>query len=149
MIAMNAREDWEKFTLVLKPPRQKLGEVIVYNMKEGKQEWLEMETSKESKSSADSSTSASESVSQSSSECDSSLKVCGVMIKDPREGSSKVSQKELRDDELEKMLAKDLTPAEKEDFKVVLRKYPSLFISNYSEIVGVTVVEHQINLKAN
>ena len=121
----------------------------MYNMKEGKQECLEMETSKESKSSTNSPTSASESASQSSSECDSPLEVCKVTIKDPGEGSSRVSQKELRDDELDKMLAKDLTPTKKEDFKVVLRKYPSLFISNYSEIVGVTMVEHKINLKAN
>ena len=71
------------------------------------------------------------------------------MIKDPGQGSSEVSQKELGDDELKKMLAKDLTPAKKENFKVVLRKYPSLFISNYSGTPGVTVVEHQINLKAN
>ena len=47
------------------------------------------------------------------------------------------------------MLAKDLTPVEKEDFKVMLRKHPSLFISNYSKISAVTVVEHKINLKAN
>ena len=72
-----------------------------------------------------------------------------MTIKDPGEGSSRVSQKELRDDELEKMLAIDLTLAEKENFKVVLRKYPSLFISNYSEIACVTMVEHQISLKAN
>ena len=39
------------------------------------------------------------------------------MIKDLGEGSSRVSQKELRDDELDKMLAKDLTPAQKEDFE--------------------------------
>ena len=71
------------------------------------------------------------------------------MIKDAGEKSSRVSQKELRDDELDKMLAKDLTPAEREDFNVMLRKHPSLFISNYSKISGVTVVEHQINLKAN
>ena len=149
LIAMNAKQDWEKGTLVLKPLGQRPGEVIVYNMKEGKQEFLEMETLEESKSSTDSSTSASESESQSSSEYDSPLKVCGVTIKDPSEGISGVSQKELRDDELEKMLAKDLTPAEKESFKVVLRKYPSLFISNYSQISGVTMVEHKINLKAN
>ena len=94
---MNARQDWEKGTLILKPPRQRPWEVIVYNMKEGKHKCLEMETSKESESSADSSTSASESASQSSSECDSSFEVCRVMIKDPDEGSSGVSQKELRE----------------------------------------------------
>ena len=47
------------------------------------------------------------------------------------------------------MLANDLLVEEKEDFKVMLRKHPSLFISDYFEILGVIVVEHQINLKAN
>ena len=47
------------------------------------------------------------------------------------------------------MLVEDLTPSEKENFKVVLRKYSSLFISNYFVIAGVSMVEHQINLKAN
>ena len=47
LIAMNARQDWEKGTLILKPPGQKPGEVIVYNMKEGKQDFLEEETSEE------------------------------------------------------------------------------------------------------
>ena len=30
LIAMNARQDWKKGTLILKPPGQKPGEVIVY-----------------------------------------------------------------------------------------------------------------------
>ena len=47
------------------------------------------------------------------------------------------------------MLAKDLSVEEKEDFKVMLRRYPSLFISDYGEITGVTAVQHQINLKPN
>ena len=34
--AMNARLDWEKGTLILKPPGHKPGEAIVYNMKEGR-----------------------------------------------------------------------------------------------------------------
>ena len=51
LIAMNARQDWEKGTLVLKPPGQKPGEVIVYNMKSGRQQCLEVETSEESESS--------------------------------------------------------------------------------------------------
>ena len=36
-----------------------------------------------------------------------------------------------------------------EEFKVMIRKHPSLFISDYCEISRVTVVEHQINLKPN
>ena len=83
LIAMNARQDWKKGTLVLKPLGQKPGEVIVYNMKEGKQECLEMETSEESESSLDSSSSATKSTSQSSSEFDSLLEVCGVTLKEP------------------------------------------------------------------
>ena len=47
------------------------------------------------------------------------------------------------------MLAKDLSDGENEDFKVMLRKHSHLFISNYREILGVTVVEHHINLKPN
>ena len=48
------------------------------------------------------------------------------------------------------MLAKNLSAAiEKEEFKVMLRKHLSLLISDYCEITGVTVVEHQINLKPN
>ena len=58
LIAMNARQDWEKGTLVLKPPGQKPREVIVYNMKNGKQEFLEVETSEESESSMSSTSSA-------------------------------------------------------------------------------------------
>ena len=59
------------------------------------------------------------------------------------------SQKRLNDEDLEKMLAKDLSVEEKENFKVMLRRYPSLFISDYGEITGVTAVQHQINLKPN
>ena len=117
----------------------------MFNMKEGKHECLEAETSKESESSMGSCSS----VSESSSECDSSLEICGVTLKEPREDGGESSQREIRDEDLEKMLAKDLLAEEKEDFKVMLRKHPSLFIFDYCEILGVTVVEHQINLKAN
>ena len=149
LIAMNARQDWEKGTLVLKPPGQKSGEVIVYNMKEGRQECLEEETSEGSESSMETSSSESESASQSSSEGDSSVEVCGVTLGKPSREGDESSQKNLRDEDLEKMLAKDLSAVEKEDFKVMLRKHPSLFISDYDEITGVTAVQHQINLKPN
>ena len=42
-----------------------------------------------------------------------------------------------------------ISDEEKEEFKVMLRKHSHLFISNYGEISGVTVVEHHINLKPN
>ena len=70
-------------------------------------------------------------------------------MKEPSENEGESLKKELKDEDLEKMLAKDLLATEKEEFKVMLRKYPSLLISDYCEILGVTVVEHQINLKPN
>ena len=96
-----------------------------------------------------SSSSASNNTSQGSGECDSSLEVCGETLKEPSENDGESSKRELRDEDLEKMLAKDLSATEKEEFKVMLRKHPSLFISDYCEISRVTVVEHQINLKPN
>ena len=107
-----------------------------------------METSEEELSTSDSS-SASESTDQSSSEYDSSLEVCGITLKEPTVDDGECSKSELKDEELDKMLAKDLSTEEKEEYKVMLRKHPSLFISDYGEISGVTAVEHQINLKTN
>ena len=57
LIAMNTRQDWEKGTLVLNPPGQSLGKAIVYNLREGTQASLEVETSKESEFSSSSSSS--------------------------------------------------------------------------------------------
>ena len=79
LIAMNARQDWEKGTQILNPPGQNLGRAIVYNLKEGTQESLEVETLEESESSLSGSSSTDEEIS--SSEHDSSLEVCGVTLR--------------------------------------------------------------------
>ena len=88
--------------------------MVVYNLKSGRQECLEVENSEESESSRGSTSSASEETSQSSSEYDSSLEVCGITLKEPSENSGESSQRELKDEDLEKMLAKDLLATEKE-----------------------------------
>ena len=116
----------------------------MYNMKSGRQQCLEVQTSKESESSFDSTLSIGGETSQDSSECNSSLKVCGITLKGPSENGGESSQKKLNAEDLERMLAKDLSVEEKEDLKVMLRRYPSLFISDYGEITGVTAVQHQI-----
>ena len=118
----------------------------MYSMKSERHQCLEVETSEKSESSFGSTASTGEETSQDSSECDSSLEVCG--IKGPSENGGESSQKRLNDEDLEKMLAKDLYVEEKED-KVMLRRYTSLFIFDYGEITGVTAVQHQINLKPN
>ena len=118
-------------------------------MKDGKQECLELETSEESESSVDSSSSMGEDTSQSDSEYENSIEVCGVTLKDSTGNDGESSKSELKDEDLEKMQAKDLPAKEREDYKIMLRKHPSLFICDYHEILGVTVVEHHINLRAN
>ena len=122
LMAMNARQDWEKGTLTLKPPGQRSGETIVYNMREGTQQCLEEETSEGSEYSEET-TSASESSRQSSSEEDSSIEICGVTLGNTSENGGESSQKQLKDEDLEKMLDKDLSLAKKEGFKPMLRKH--------------------------
>ncbi|MCO5571582.1 hypothetical protein L7F22_025327 [Adiantum nelumboides] len=48
---------------------------------------------------------------------------------------------------LRKMLAKDLTKEEEEDYIDMFKRYPHLFITNYSMIKGVDVIQHHIDLK--
>lgn len=108
---------------------------------------MEEETSEGSEYSEET-TSASESSSQSSSEADSSIEVCGVTLGNIREDGER-SQNQLKDEDLEKMIVKDLSLAKKEGFKTMLRKHSSLFIFDYCEITGVMAVQHQINLKPN
>ena len=150
LIVMNARQDWEKGTLVLKPPRKgdKPRGTIVYNLREGRQENLILETSKNEWSIEDSS-SINEGSSSEESESDSLLNVLGAVLKESNLVGGESTKGVLKDDEMEKMLAKDFLDKEKEEFKVMLRKHSSLFIPEYCDITGVNVVEHYINLKPN
>ena len=50
---------------------------------------------------------------------------------------------------MEKMLAKDLTKSEKEMYRDMLRRHSSLFISNYEQISGVTVVQPKTKVQAD
>ncbi|MCO5566703.1 hypothetical protein L7F22_020381 [Adiantum nelumboides] len=45
------------------------------------------------------------------------------------------------------MLAKDLTKEEEEDYINMFKRYPHLFITDYSMIKGVNVIQHHIDLK--
>ncbi|MCO5588722.1 hypothetical protein L7F22_042681 [Adiantum nelumboides] len=47
------------------------------------------------------------------------------------------------------MLAKDLTKEEEEDYINMFKRYPHLFITDYSMIKGVDVIQHHIDLKPN
>ncbi|MCO5605675.1 hypothetical protein L7F22_059858 [Adiantum nelumboides] len=87
LIAMNARQDWELGTLLLKPPRKKgkIVPTIVYTMTEGRRESFEFETSKDEWSTEDLSSMAevTSSVSDSESAKASSLEVMDVVLTRP------------------------------------------------------------------
>ena len=48
---------------------------------------------------------------------------------------------------LKGMLADDLSSQEEEEYLTMLRRYPGIFITDYSQIKGVTVVEHGIEIR--
>ena len=118
----------------------------MYNLREGRQENLSLETAKDEWSTEDSSSTA-EGSSSEGSESDSSLEVLGVVLKESTLAVGESTKGVLKEEDMEMMLAKDLTDKEKEDFNVMMGKQPSLFISNYGDIIGVNVVEHYINWK--
>ncbi|MCO5606630.1 hypothetical protein L7F22_060818 [Adiantum nelumboides] len=151
LIAMNARQNWESRTLLLKPPGKKGKSVqtIVYNMKEGRRERLELETSKDEWSTKDSSstTEVTSSVSDNESAEASSLEVIDVVLTRPTTKDGGSIKETLSDEKIEGMLSTDLSKKEREEFKVTLRKNSPLFILDCKQIKGSTMVEHQINLK--
>ena len=97
----------------------------MYNMKEGKQESLELVETLEDDSSMEDSSEGTSSDSRSESESDSSLEVCGIVLKQSTSSDGERTNGELKDEEMESMLAKDLSDGEKEEFKVMLRSTPT------------------------
>lgn len=103
LIAMKAKKDWETGVLELNQHRQggRRGKAILYNMKEGRQENLELETSVDESSS--SSLGSTEEEDSTKTEEESSMEVMGVILKEqPRERlernlseSSKQSEEEI------------------------------------------------------
>ncbi|MCO5580819.1 hypothetical protein L7F22_034691 [Adiantum nelumboides] len=76
----------------------------------------------------------------------SQAKIMGVVLTDPAMvSSSNVPQ--VEEGKLAKMLAKDLMQEERQAYMAMLEGYPRLFIDGYDQIIGVSVVQHHINLK--
>ncbi|MCO5563509.1 hypothetical protein L7F22_017153 [Adiantum nelumboides] len=147
---MNVRQDWKSRTLLLKPPRKegKSIQTIVYNVKEGRKESSELETLEDEWSTEDSSstTEVMSSVNDSESEKSSLLEAMGVVLTRPTTQDGGSIKETLSDEKIEDMLSTDLSKEERKEFEVMLQKHSSLFILDYKQIKGVTMVEHQINL---
>ena len=148
LMGIGARQDWATGDLELRPRMGGHSRKVVYNLKNGRQENLELETSADEWSSSGCSSSVGEEES-SSEESDSTLKVMGVTIKETTssEDNPRIQMEKLWDASLEKMLSKDIKEEEREGYVNVLKKHASLFISDYTHITGVTAVKHHIHLK--
>ncbi|MCO5551799.1 hypothetical protein L7F22_005301 [Adiantum nelumboides] len=143
LIAMNARQDWKSRTLLLKPPRKegKSIQTIVYNVKEGRKESLELETSEDEWSTEDSSSTAevTSTISDNESEKSSLLEAMGVVLTRPTTQDGGSIKETLSDEKIEDMLSTDLSKEERKEFEVMLQKHSPVFILHYKQIKGVTV----------
>ncbi|MCO5612317.1 hypothetical protein L7F22_066582 [Adiantum nelumboides] len=137
LIAMNAKQDWESRTLLLKPPRKegKSIQTIVYNVKEGRKESSELETSEDEWSTEDSSSMAevTSSVSDSESEKSSLLEAMVVVLTRPTTQDGGSIKETLSDEKIEDMLSTDLSKEERKEFEVMLQKHSPLFILDYKQ----------------
>ncbi|MCO5593768.1 hypothetical protein L7F22_047785 [Adiantum nelumboides] len=144
LIAMNARQDWESRTLLLKPPRKEGTSIqtIVYNVKEGRKESSELETPEDEWSTEDSSstTEVTSSVNDSESEKSSLLEAMGVVLTRSTTQDGGSIKETLSDEKIEDMLSTDLSKEERKEFEVMLQKHSPLFILDYKQIKGVLVI---------
>ncbi|MCO5603194.1 hypothetical protein L7F22_057341 [Adiantum nelumboides] len=144
LMEVNADQKWGSGKLVLQK-----GKRIVYDMKLGKQSNICFETSTDEESSDESSYGDEESyISE-----ESSMEVMGLVFQQPQaRGSSTevevtVQEEPMLEEQFRNMLAKDLTKEEEEDYINMFKRYPHLFITDYSMIKGVDVIQHHIDLK--
>ncbi|MCO5594227.1 hypothetical protein L7F22_048254 [Adiantum nelumboides] len=144
LMEVNADQKWGSDKLVLQK-----GKRIVYDMKLGKQSNICFETSTDEDSCDESSYGDEESYTSK----ESSMEVMGLVFQQPRaEGSSTevevtVHKETMLQERFKNMLAKDLTKEEEEDYINMFKRYPHLFITDYSMIKGVDVIQHHIDLK--
>ncbi|MCO5560832.1 hypothetical protein L7F22_014452 [Adiantum nelumboides] len=145
-MAMQARQDWGTGMFGLQPQKgAKKGKDIHIDLREGKHESLDLETSMDEFSSFDYSTSKEESTI--SDESDSSqAKIMGVVLTDTTMVSS-INVPQVKEGKLAEMLAKNLMQEERQAYLAMLEGYPRLFVDGYNQITGVFVVQHHINIK--
>ncbi|MCO5593379.1 hypothetical protein L7F22_047391 [Adiantum nelumboides] len=146
LMEVNADQKWESDKLVLQK-----GKRIIYDMKLGKQSNICFETSTDEESSDESSYGDEESYTSE----ESSMEVMGLVFQQSQAKGSSMSkevevvakEEPMMEERLRKMLSKDLTKEEEEDYINMFKRYPHLFITNYSMIKGVDVIQHHIDLK--
>ncbi|MCO5599494.1 hypothetical protein L7F22_053598 [Adiantum nelumboides] len=147
LMEVNADQKWGSDKLVLQK-----GKRIVYDMKLGKQSNICFETSTDEESESDESSYGDE---ESYTSEESSMEVISLVFQQPQAKGASTSkeievmaqEEPIVEERLRKMLAKDLTKEEEENYINMFKRYPHLFITDYSMIKGVDVIQHHIDLK--
>ncbi|MCO5599976.1 hypothetical protein L7F22_054083 [Adiantum nelumboides] len=150
LMQMRALQDWETGRLICRNDNHKR---IVYNMKEQRQEDVQVESTP-SNTEEEFSTTTSEEDSDITTEEDSSMEVMGIRFRPVNkeqayqvEEEVKEQPQEHNEEMIEGMLSKNLTQEERVEYKQMLQKFPNLFVKDYINVRGVDIVQHQIELK--
>ncbi|MCO5610888.1 hypothetical protein L7F22_065130 [Adiantum nelumboides] len=146
LMEVNADQKWGSGKLVLQK-----GKRIVYDMKLGKQSNICFEISTDEDSSDESSYGDEESYTSE----ESSMEVMGLVVKrsqakglsTSKEVEVVAKEEPMMEERFRNMLAKDLTKEKEEDYINMFKRYPHLFITDYSMIKGVDMIQHHIDLK--
>ncbi|MCO5569095.1 hypothetical protein L7F22_022802 [Adiantum nelumboides] len=148
---MRALQDWETGRLICRNDNHKR---IVYNMKEQRQEDIQVESTPSSTEEEFSTIASEEEDSNITTEEDSSMEVMGIRIRPVnKEEASQVEEEvkeqpqENNEEMIEGMLSKTLTQEERVEYKQMLQKFPNLFVKDYINVRGVDIVQHQIEIK--
>ena len=138
MQELNVIQDWSNGIMTLSPSE---GFKIFYGMH--LQRVIKGE--KEKESSSYNNERERESLSSDESSSDWEENTSYVVSKDEGEGIEEESIITL--EEKEKMISKDIQGEERQRFISLISEFPKLFINDYSQIRGVDVIKHHINLK--
>ncbi|MCO5612817.1 hypothetical protein L7F22_067088 [Adiantum nelumboides] len=151
LIQMRALRDWETGRLIC---RNDIHKRIVYNMKEQRQEDIQVVSTPSDTEEEFSTTASEEEDSDITTEEDSSMEVMGIRLRPVnKEQASQVEEEakeqpqESNEEMIKGMLSKTLTQGERVEYKQMLQKFPNLFVKDYINVRGVDIVQHQIELK--
>lgn len=155
LMSTKAIQDWDHRHLILKKGDQPK---VVYDMKERKHEEMCYEDSSDelqAKEYLSTSEEETESESEVTMEEESSREVMGIwfpQMEQPHTNGvqpmiEELNPREGHDETINKMLSKTFSSVEKKEYRKMLRQFPRLFVTNYSEIRGVDAIQHHIEIK--
>ena len=137
MQELNVVQDWSKGLMTITPSK---GVSIHYDMRQQRLIEKEEDGITEYDSGSAYESDESDESEDSSSEWEMTTSYAVLKEEDDEGGLITMEQKE-------KMISKDLKGQERQQFINLISEFPNLFISDYSHIRGVDVIQHHINLK--